>query len=94
MSKKKIIIGVLMAAIFVMMAFVPVTDNFSSGAFDKSTVAASHSTPLNKYPTRHVPGSLTLDKYHGNVNVMERKMNINMVFSVNRQSSSYCLRRS
>ncbi|HII82048.1 MAG TPA: hypothetical protein HA269_01950 [Ferroplasma sp.] len=87
MSKKKIIIGVLMAAIFVMMAFVPVTDNFSSGAFDKSTVAASHSTPLNKYPTRHVPGSLTLDKYHGNVNVMEKKMNINMVFSVNYSSA-------
>ncbi|EQB73393.1 MAG: hypothetical protein AMDU4_FER2C00073G0039 [Ferroplasma sp. Type II] len=33
MSKKKIIIGVLMAAIFVMMAFVPVTDNFSSECF-------------------------------------------------------------
>jgi hypothetical protein len=81
MNRKKVIIGVLMAAIFIMMAFVPVANNSSSGAYDKYAVAPS--IAFNNHANRNVSNLLRLDKYRGNVNVMDRKINMYMAFQLN-----------
>ena len=53
MNKKKVIIGVVMAAIFIMMAFVPVADNMHTAQSNTALPQQVTAYQLNNQTTPH-----------------------------------------
>jgi len=80
MNKKKVIMGVLVAAIFVMVSFVPVANATITGQ-SANTVALNisaqpHASNLNGKQVNVV-------KYNDTINMLSNRIYMNMVFSTN-----------